>query len=225
MWILVIFGTIFESICEGNWIYLFFKLDIKLMYRYIYLLFVVCLSVVYTLNGQSLMTKSDNELSARIAQIDTATVKLRNNRLFPVVNQGDLNIYGYNEEDVPVFSDSAYAYRLSLLETEVPLEYNEYVKSYIDLYAFRRRKLVSKVLAQSRHYFPVFEEIFDRENIPLEMKYNPIPCAIASIILFSPADFSITKLTPPKIAIPPLIMQNAREAFPHVSTKSAICLF
>jgi membrane-bound lytic murein transglycosylase D len=171
MWILVIFGTIFESICEGNWIYLFFQLNIKLMYRYIYLLFVVCLSAVYTLNGQSLMTKSDNELLARIAQIDTATVKLRNNRLFPVVNQGDLNIYGYNEEDVPVFSDSAYAYRLSLLETEVPLEYNEYVKSYIDLYAFRRRKLVSKVLAQSRHYFPVFEEIFDRENIPLEMKY------------------------------------------------------
>jgi membrane-bound lytic murein transglycosylase D len=117
------------------------------------------------------MTKSENELLARIAQIDSATVKLRNNKLFPIASQGDLNIYGYNEEDVPLFSDSAYAYRLSLLETEVPLDYNEHVKSYIDLYAFRRRKLVSKVLAQSRHYFPVFEEIFDRENIPLEMKY------------------------------------------------------
>lgn len=129
------------------------------------------MSSVATLKGQGLLAKSDNELRFRIAQIDSATVKLRNNKLFPVYNQGDLNIYGYNEEDVPVFSDSAYAYRLSLLETEVPLDYNEYVKSYIDLYAFRRRKLVGKVLAQSRHYFPVFEEIFDREHIPLEMKY------------------------------------------------------
>lgn len=141
------------------------------MFRYIIYLFFVCLSVVYTVNGQGLIVKSETELRAKIAQIDSATIRLRNNRLFPETNQGDLNIYGYNEEDVPVFSDSAYAYRLSLLETEVPLDYNEHVKYYIDLYAFRRRKLVSKVLAQSRHYFPVFEEIFDRENIPLEMKY------------------------------------------------------
>jgi len=140
------------------------------MYKYILFLFLTCLSASSLVKGQGLVVKSDLELRARVAQIDSATVKLRNNRLFPIANQGDLNIYGYNEEDVPVFSDSAYAYRLSLLETEVPLDYNEHVKSYIDLYAFRRRKLVSKVLAQSRHYFPVFEEIFDRENIPLEMK-------------------------------------------------------
>ena len=73
----------------------------------------------------------DAETRFRIAQIDSNTLKLRN-KLYPSVYQGDLNIYGYNEGDVPVFPDSAYAYRLSLLETEIPLEYNQHVRAYID---------------------------------------------------------------------------------------------
>jgi len=72
---------------------------------------------------------------------------------------------------VPVYSDSAYAYRLSLLETEIPLIYNQQVRAYIDLYTMRKRELVTRILAWSKYYFPIFEEVFDRENIPLEMKY------------------------------------------------------
>jgi membrane-bound lytic murein transglycosylase D len=134
------------------------------------------LSVIFALfpflgiQAQSLFEGANAETRYRIAQIDSNTLKLRN-KMYPSVYQGDLNIYGYNEGDVPVFPDSAYAYRLSLLETEIPLEYNKHVRSYIDLYAQRKRKLVSKVLSTSKYYFPIFEEVFDRENIPLEMKY------------------------------------------------------
>ncbi len=134
------------------------------------------LSVIFALfpflgiQAQSLFEGPNAETRYRIAQIDSNTLKLRN-KMYPSVFQGDLNIYGYNQGDVPVFTDSAYAYRLSLLETEIPLEYNKHVRSYIDLYAVRKRKLVSKVLASSKYYFPIFEEVFDRENIPLEMKY------------------------------------------------------
>lgn len=105
-----------------------------------------------------------------LSSIDSATLKLRN-KLYIKNQTGDENIYGFNEEDIPVYSDSAYAYRLKLLETEIPLDYNEHVKSYIDLYAIRKRALVSKVLTTSKLYFPIFEEIFDREGIPLELKY------------------------------------------------------
>ncbi len=134
------------------------------------------LSVIFALfpfigiQAQSLFDGANAETRHRIAQIDSNTLKLRN-KMYPSVYQGDLNIYGYNQGDVPVFTDSAYAYRLSLLETEIPLEYNKHVRSYIDLYAVRKRKLVSKVLSTSKYYFPIFEEVFDRENIPLEMKY------------------------------------------------------
>lgn len=131
---------------------------------------ILALFPIMGLQAQSLFEGPDAETRFRIAQIDSNTLKLRN-KLYPSVYQGDLNIYGYNEGDVPVFPDSAYAYRLSLLETEIPLEYNQHVRAYIDLYAVRKRKLVSKVLSTSKYYFPIFEEVFDRENIPLEMKY------------------------------------------------------
>jgi membrane-bound lytic murein transglycosylase D len=111
---------------------------------------------------------SKNE--AAIARIDSATLNLRN-KLYTFVDPGELNIYGFEQGDIPVYSDSLIALRLSLLETEIPLEYNDHVKNYINLYANRRRGLISKVLTSSQFYFPIFEEVFDRENIPLEFKY------------------------------------------------------
>ncbi|MES2726888.1 MAG: transglycosylase SLT domain-containing protein [Bacteroidota bacterium] len=111
---------------------------------------------------------SDN--AAFLASIDSNTIKLRN-KLFPVVWQGDLNIYGFDENEVPIYSDQDIKARLNLLESEIPLDYNENVRPYIDLYTVRKRKLLAKVLTLSKLYFPIIEEIFDREGIPLEMKY------------------------------------------------------
>jgi membrane-bound lytic murein transglycosylase D len=106
----------------------------------------------------------------QLAAIDSSTLKWRN-KLYPQTSVGDLNIYGFESQDIPIYADSVYAYRLALLESEIPLEYNEYVKPYIDLYAVRRRGLVGKVMAWSKYYFPQFEEALDRENMPMELKY------------------------------------------------------
>jgi membrane-bound lytic murein transglycosylase D len=111
---------------------------------------------------------SDNAIF--LASVDSNTVKLRN-KLFPIVWQGDLNIYGFEENEIPVYSNEDIKSRLSLLETEIPLNYNDQVRPYIDLYTVRKRKLLAKVLTLSKLYFPTIEEIFDREGIPLEMKY------------------------------------------------------
>jgi membrane-bound lytic murein transglycosylase D len=106
----------------------------------------------------------------QLALIDSNTLKWRS-KLYPTVAIGDLNVYGFEEQDVPIYADSVYAYRLALLESEIPLDYNEYVRPYIDLYSIRRRKLMSKVMAWSRYYFPQFEEALDREQMPMELKY------------------------------------------------------
>jgi membrane-bound lytic murein transglycosylase D len=118
------------------------------------------------ISAQSVL--SDNNVF--LATIDSSTVKLRN-KLFPTVWQGDLNIYGFEENEVPVYSNEDIKTRLSLLETEIPLDYNDQVRPYIDLYTVRKRKLLAKVLTLSKLYFPTIEEIFDRDGIPLEMKY------------------------------------------------------
>jgi membrane-bound lytic murein transglycosylase D len=111
-----------------------------------------------------------DEKAKLLADIDSNTLRLRS-KLYPLTIIGEENIYGFDEDEIPRYSDSAYAVRLKLIEAEVPLDYNEHVKAYIDLYAVRKRKLVNKVLATSKFYFPIFEEVLDRENLPLELKY------------------------------------------------------
>jgi membrane-bound lytic murein transglycosylase D len=49
--------------------------------------------------------------------------------------------------------------------------YNEHVKGFINLYAFRKRESVSRMMGVSQLYYPMFEEVLDRYNIPLELKH------------------------------------------------------
>ncbi len=85
----------------------------------------------------------------------------------------------------PVTSDAIYAERLGKLPRMIPMTFNESVRSCIDLYSDRRRNLVEYVLGWSDFYFPMIEEILDRYQLPLELKYlavvesalNPTACS------------------------------------------------
>jgi membrane-bound lytic murein transglycosylase D len=76
-------------------------------------------------------------------------------------------------EEAPAFSDSIYFERISMLNEQTPFElrYNTTVASYINLYTNKKRKLSSKILGLSEMYFPMFEEILDKYDMPLELKY------------------------------------------------------
>jgi membrane-bound lytic murein transglycosylase D len=82
-------------------------------------------------------------------------------------------LYHFSKDSIPHYSDEVIADRMSKLRAQSPfdLEYNEVVKQYIDLYAVRRRELTSRILALSKLYFPMMEEILDRYKMPLELKY------------------------------------------------------
>ena len=54
------------------------------------------------------------------------------------------------------------------------MPYNRIVRSYIDMYINKRRKLVEYMLGLGNFYFPIFEEILDKYEMPLELKYLPI---------------------------------------------------
>jgi membrane-bound lytic murein transglycosylase D len=86
------------------------------------------------------------------------------------------NKYGFPVDSVPNYSDSIYAMRLAKLDAESPFDliYNNAVRSYIEMYAVRKRATVSRMLGLSKMYFPMIEEILDRKKIPLELKYLAI---------------------------------------------------
>jgi len=81
------------------------------------------------------------------------------------------NIHGFEPDEVPSYSPAVVSRRLYELPTLIPMEYNSYVGRYIDVYTKQKRELTSRMLGLRRVYFPLFEEVLDRENMPIEIKY------------------------------------------------------
>ncbi|NVN94400.1 MAG: LysM peptidoglycan-binding domain-containing protein [Bacteroidetes bacterium] len=88
---------------------------------------------------------------------------------------------------IPYFSDSVYIKRLKSLPSVIDMTYNDKVRAFIELYVNKKRKNVKVMLGLSQYYFPIFEEILDKQGIPQELKYLTIiesalnPRAVSSV--------------------------------------------
>lgn len=83
------------------------------------------------------------------------------------------NKFHYAPDSIPVADEFVYESRLAKLDAVSPfdLQYNATVKGYIELYTMRRRATLSRLLGLSQLYYPMFEEILDKYNMPLELKH------------------------------------------------------
>ncbi len=91
--------------------------------------------------------------------------------------KNSINSYADNSNDATTYetpTDSVYIKRLSKIPSIIPLSYNKIVKRYIELYTQKRQKQVEIMMGLSKYYFPLFEEILDKEGMPQELKYLPI---------------------------------------------------
>ena len=70
--------------------------------------------------------------------------------------------------------DSLYIKRLKEIEQVIDMSYNNVVKNFIIMYTQKRRGLVEMMLGLSDYYFPMFEEVLDKYDLPIELKYLPI---------------------------------------------------
>lgn len=82
------------------------------------------------------------------------------------------------EEDVeyPELPTELLKERLKELNARTPfnVEYNTSLERVIKSYLKNRRKSLTRLMALSDYYFPMFEEELDRHGLPLEMKYLAI---------------------------------------------------
>lgn len=124
---------------------------------------------IYDLNSG----KAVVEESTVMEMLDLVSTLTTTKDVYLEIDKDVWNKYGFKEGEVPVYDDSVYVKRIQTLayETTVPLTYNAHVKSFIDLYANRRRQQTSRMLGLSYVYFPMFEEYLSRYNLPLELKY------------------------------------------------------
>jgi membrane-bound lytic murein transglycosylase D len=63
-------------------------------------------------------------------------------------------------------------YRLQVMNERSPfdIEYNQGLENIIKSFLKNRRKSFSRLMSLSEYYFPIFEEAFARQNVPLEIK-------------------------------------------------------
>jgi membrane-bound lytic murein transglycosylase D len=89
----------------------------------------------------------------------------------PVFGQdSELTSYDY----IPDATYEEMSDRISCIENEIPLVFNERVKSFIDYFTVRDRDYTREILNRKDFYFSLFQPYIDKYDIPEEIKYLAI---------------------------------------------------
>lgn len=75
------------------------------------------------------------------------------------------------QSDVP---DKVYIERLEAMNSFITLPFNETVRNYIILYSEKMPNKMGHILGLCRYYMPIFEEVFNKYDMPLELKYMAV---------------------------------------------------
>ena len=81
------------------------------------------------------------------------------------------------EAEVEFIPDNTYdeiADRMSCLQNEVPLVFNERVKAFVDYFAIKNRDYTRDIIKKKELYFPIFSETLAKYDMPDELKYLAI---------------------------------------------------
>jgi membrane-bound lytic murein transglycosylase D len=77
-------------------------------------------------------------------------------------------------DQLPTYTPEEMKRRMKMIPSMISMDYNADVEAFIDFFVYRRRDLMTKLLASSQIYFPLFEEVLDKNNMPDELKYLPL---------------------------------------------------
>lgn len=130
-------------------------------------------SLMGTKSSVAQVSDSTQNITAISSMLDSL-VTLNHVVRFNCLDANCFNASMANTGVIPYFSEDEYIARMSKISCPIPLSYNRYVKDFIDLYAYKRRALTQRVMGLSNLYFPMYEEVLDKEGLPLEFKYLSI---------------------------------------------------
>ncbi len=107
----------------------------------------------------------------RLVKIDSITGKLSGQSKVLVAE----NIYSselviFENNQMPI-TEQDFMEQVRFLEFEIPMVYNEEVKRIINFFGTTWQTKFKDVLTYSQYYFPIYEEILDKNNLPIELKY------------------------------------------------------
>lgn len=130
-----------------------------------------------SLAGEMLAVYEENEdKSAAGLNPDDYTVEVSDSLLniwytHKIASEDETEVYDMDsirfESNVP---DSVYIERLKNMNSFISLPYNDIVKNYIILYSEKMPTKMAHILGLCKYYMPIFEETFNRYDIPEELK-------------------------------------------------------
>ena len=94
--------------------------------------------------------------------------------LFTFSFSQEMKIEEANNEVIPDNTFDEIADRMSCLQNEVPLNFNERVKAFIDYFAIKNRDYTRDIIKKKELYFPIFSETLAKYDMPDELKYLAI---------------------------------------------------
>mgnify|MGYP001568776611 CR=1 FL=1 len=74
-------------------------------------------------------------------------------------------------DDVIPVDSSLFFQHVNSLEFQIPMDYNAEVKRFINYFGTSWQSKLKEMITLSEHYFPVYESILDKNDLPLELKY------------------------------------------------------
>ena len=80
----------------------------------------------------------------------------------------------YNYEYIPDASYDVIQDRINCIKSEMPLNFNEKVKAFVDYFTVKDRAYTRLMLRRKDNYFPIFEKYLRQYHLPDELKYLSI---------------------------------------------------
>lgn len=150
------------------------------------LLSLLSILTLWSVGVPSSMAQSDS--SAIILSYDpiVATLDSLVNQSYIQRLPDPVTLDGFQEEEIPTYANDIYRQRIEKIQTPIPLTFNSEVKEYIDLYGLKRRGLTERVMGLAQLYFPMYEQILDQQDLPLEFKYLSVVESALNPVAVSP---------------------------------------
>lgn len=127
-----------------------------------------------TLQQVTLPQRDTATLNLKVKQVVNLSFISKTTKTIPTILRNDtlVPVPVVDEFLMASYQNMVYKYRLDSIQKKIPLDYNEYVQSYIDIYTAQRRKAsMAKIIGLAKYYFPIYEKAFHDANMPEELKF------------------------------------------------------
>jgi membrane-bound lytic murein transglycosylase D len=79
-----------------------------------------------------------------------------------------------DKSTLPYYTDEEMHKKILAIPATIPMKYHPEVGRIAKYFLFEKRDYLTRMLTASKTYFPIFEEVLDEYNLPIELKYLAI---------------------------------------------------